>query len=407
VTVCQDRARERIKVESEQAAKDLVKYVTKLELSGTNVLEALRRARAPQPAAETPTAFPRLRDALPPWLERQTSAGEIRQATARSYRSRLRVWCYPNALADGRELGDLPVNEVTREQLGGMIRRIRESGRSLGIVEGVRNPLRAFYADLIETKVLTGPNPAADLKHFIGKGAHRKARRGAAAYFTQDEGPVLIEAATALYPRWAPFILTGLLAGLRWGESAALRRSDIDWRRGYLTIERTVSDKGHRIEPVKDGEPRRVKMSPALQAALHDHVEAMKLEASVRDWSPEQRALVFPTTYGQVLRHPYFLEHIWQLLLSKAGLPYRKYHATRHTFATWLLSDGADLRWVQQQMGHATIGRTADTYGHVQPERHEAAVEGLDRYLGLSVSLPGQAKFSRPSATSSIAAVSA
>jgi uncharacterized membrane protein YdjX (TVP38/TMEM64 family) len=71
----------------------------------------------------------------------------------------------------------------------------------------------------------------------------------------------------------------------------------------------------------------------------------------------------------------------WQPLLSKAGLPYRKYHATRHTYATWLLSDGADLRWVQQQMGHATIGQTADIYGHVQPERHEVAVVGLDRYL--------------------------
>jgi len=53
----------------------------------------------------------------------------------------------------------------------------------------------------------------------------------------------------------------------------------------------------------------------------------------------------------------------------------------RHTFATWLLSGGADLWWVQQQMGHAPIGQPADTYGHVQPERHEATVVGLDRYL--------------------------
>ena len=36
---------------------------------------------------------------------------------------------------------------------------------------------------------------------------------------------------------------------------------------------------------------------------------------------------------------------------------------------------------VQQQLGHASISQTADTYGHVQPERHEAAVEGLDRYV--------------------------
>ena len=44
------------------------------------------------------------------------------------------------------------------------------------------------------------------------------------------------------FKRWHPFILTGLLAGLRWGESAALRKSDIDWKRGKLHVERTVSD---------------------------------------------------------------------------------------------------------------------------------------------------------------------
>jgi integrase len=185
----------------------------------------------------------------------------------------------------------------------------------------VRNPLRAYFADLIETRVLPGPNPAADLKHFIGKGAHRKARHRQAAYFAQEEGPQLVATARALCPRWAPFILTGLLAGLRWGESAALRRSDIDWRRSYLTIERTVSDKGHRIEPCKDGNGRRVKASPALLAALRAHVEAMDLEGGLRQWTPEQRQLVFPTTYGGILRYPYFLEHIWQPLLAKAGLP--------------------------------------------------------------------------------------
>lgn len=62
-------------------------------------------------------------------------------------------------------------------------------------------------------------------------------------------------------------------------------------------------------------------------------------------------------------------------------MPYRKYHSTRHTFATWLLEAGTDLRWVQNQLGHATIAQTADTYGHAQPDRHEAAVNGLDQYL--------------------------
>jgi len=83
---------------------------------------------------------------------------------------------------------------------------------------------------------------------------------------------------------------------------------------------------------------------------------------------------------AHLLKYSYFQEHVWRPLLAKAGLPYRKYHARRHSYATWLLSDVTDIRWVQQQLGHASIGQTADTYGHVQPARHESAVEGLDRY---------------------------
>ena len=107
----------------------------------------------------------------------------------------------------------------------------------------------------------------------------------------------------------------------------------------------------------------------------------MDLEGQVKEWDSEQRQLVFPTPTGRIIRHGHFIETVWQPLLSKAGLPYRKYHATRHSYATWLLEDGADLRWVQAQMGHASIEQTAGTYGHCQPERHESAVVGLDRYL--------------------------
>src|SRR5262245_47011886 len=177
VTVHSNGQRERITVDTEQDAKALVQYVTKLELAGTNVIEALRRAREPQSPASAsppPPMFPRLRDALPAFLDRQARAGEIRASTEHLYRNRLDVWCYPHALPDGRLLGDVPIDAVTREMLGGLIRRIREAGRSMAIVDGVRCPLRAYFTDLIETKILPGPNPAGDLKHFIGKGANRK-----------------------------------------------------------------------------------------------------------------------------------------------------------------------------------------------------------------------------------------
>ena len=191
----------------------------------------------------------------------------------------------------------------------------------------------------------------------------------APVFFAQEEAPQLVATARALFPRWHVFILTGLLGGLRWGESAALRASDIDFKRGRIRVERTWSDKAGRLEAPKDHEGRSVKASPALLAALRAQLEAVALEGQVQTWSPEQRKLVFPNKAGRIMQYSSFLEDVWQPLLAKAGLPYRKYHSTRHTFATWLLSDGADLRWVQQQLGHASIAQTADTYGHAGPAR--------------------------------------
>lgn len=357
---------------------------TGVRLAGENVINTLRRARqqreATAPSIEVAT-YPTLRVAVPEWIEREARAGEIRASTANIYHARLESWAFPFKVADGRQLGDLPINKVTREMLGAAIRNVRESGRSLAIVEGIRNPLRGFYTAQIETRVLPGPNPAADLKYFIGKGAHKRSRGAAFKFFGQEEGPQLFATAKALFPRWHTFILTGVLAGLRWGESAALRKADIDWQRGRIHVMRTVSDKGRTIEACKDHDDRWVKASPALLAALRTHIEAVELEGSVNGWTAEQREWIFPNKAGGVVHYPTFLAHVWQPRLSKAGLTYRPYHSTRHTFATWLLSDGADLRWVSQQLGHATIAQTADVYGHVQPERHESATARLDRYL--------------------------
>ena len=148
-----------------------------------------------------------------------------------------------------------------------------------------------------------------------------------------------------------------------------------------MHIGRTWSEDGGRIEACKDGEDRWVKLPAATMAALRAHLEAMALEANVKDWPPAARQLVFPNTVGRITRYGAFLEHVWQPLLAAAKLPYRKPHAMRHSYATWMLEGGADIRWVRDQLGHASIEETEGTYGHLEPERHERRVD-LDSVLG-------------------------
>ena len=55
----------------------------------------------------------------------------------------------------------------------------------------------------------------------------------------------------------------------------------------------------------------------------------------MQNWTPEQRTLVFPNKAGHVMQYSSFVEDVWQPLLAKAGLPYRKTarRATRRDMA--------------------------------------------------------------------------
>jgi len=78
---------------------------------------------------------------------------------------------------------------------------------------------------------------------------------------------------------------------------------------------------------------------------------------------------------------------------TKAGLRCVRFHDLRHTFASLLIAQGESLVYVRDQLGHASIQLTVDTYGHLIPGANRQAVDRLD-----------DATIRNPAATGDIAA---
>ncbi len=154
--------------------------------------------------------------------------------------------------------------------------------------------------------------------------------------------------------------LVELLAatGLRVSELVGLKFNAVKSETDFLTI------KG------KGGRERMVPVSKRAQTILRDYIGVLKQQSeALPQW-------LFPShgESGALTRQHFALE--LKTLARTAGLNAAKIspHVLRHAFATDLLAHGADLRAVQQMLGHADIS-TTQIYTHVQADRLTATVE--------------------------------
>jgi integrase/recombinase XerD len=257
------------------------------------------------------------------------------------------VEAYRRDLTDfSRWLGGAP-GEATTEQLESYVAQLRADGLAATTIARRVAALRSFFRHQMLLGV-RAENPAAEL-------ALPRRRRALPKTLSPGEAERLIDAAAGTTPRsMRDRALVELLygAGLRVSEAVGLERAGVDLEN------RVVRAIG------KGSKERIVPIGRQAVDALRRYLAHGRPFLDKRH-RPE---LFLNAKGGALTRAGAFL--ILRKLAEKAGLePERVHpHLLRHSFATHLLEGGADLRSVQEMLGHADLA-TTELYTHVSDRR--------------------------------------
>lgn len=208
--------------------------------------------------------------------------------------------------------------------------------------------LRSFYKYLVQRQEFTN-NPVAEVQL-------PKAERGLPVIISVNQAVALLEAPFEIdhpkqAPDWIPLRDAAILelfysTGLRLSELAELQVEDIDWISDTLR----VIGKGQKERLLPIGRPAMIAMQN-YRHALNIHSGALFLS--------KLRKRITTRAINNLLKK----------YIEAAKIPFNiTPHKLRHSFATHLLDNGADLRSVQSLLGHASLS-TTQIYTHVTKER--------------------------------------
>ena len=272
-------------------------------------------------------------------------------ATQRAYRGDL------DAFAEwaGRAGVDGP-GEVDRIMLRRYLAYLSTRGFARRSIARKAASLRRYFA-YAQRRHLVGDDPGRRLSAPSGEGRLPKVLGPGelAALLGQRQEPEGVDAVTfAVSARDDAIVELLYGSGLRVAECCDLDLRDLELGRGAVT----VLGKGNKS--------RRVPMSEPSVDALRRYLDGPRALLKKKD-SP--REAVFFNRRGRRMSP----RDVRRSIDARAASPTHP-HALRHTYATHLLDGGADLRIVQELLGHASL-RTTQRYTHVSKERLVAVYE--------------------------------
>lgn len=322
------------------------------------------------------------------WLHHWLATGlRWRASTLKAYASHVRLYLDPY-------LGRVALNELTVQQIQIMFDDLAggasAKGRRLSpsTLARLQATLRAALNAAVRAGLLSSnpsrwlrlpPHPQVRAEVWTpGRVAVWQAtgEHPVAAVWTPEQLAAFLDHRAAAHDPFLPMWRVVGLRGLRRGEACGLRwiDGDLDDGTGHGTlriVQALIDVGGHSVvsAPKTNASRRLITLDPDTTRCLAE----LRAAATASGRIPEY---VFTDETGGALR-PERATRAFHSAVLASGLPPVRLHDLRHGAASLALAAGADLKTVQELLGHATIITTADIYAHVLPELHLRAADAV------------------------------
>jgi integrase len=241
-----------------------------------------------------------------------------------------------------RHFGNIHLYEITDVDIDNYKKARRERGIKLATINRELALLKAAFNKARQWKVLQTTIP--EIKLF-------KVDNTRVRYLTEEEYHKLVD----ISPEPLKSIMVvAVNTGMRRGELLSLKWQDVDIKERIITLRDTKS-KETRYIPVNN--------------VVTDILIGMNAVLGCE--------YVFAGKEGKSHISESYVSHLFEKIVKEAGIKDFHYHDLRHTFASWLVMKGIDLKTVQELLGHKTFNMTL-RYSHLSPEHKKLAVEILE-----------------------------
>ena len=270
-------------------------------------------------------------------------------------------------------IGNIQIQKLSAMQIQSFYNGLEEQGLSPRSIQYIHTNLKSCLKYFNKMQVLS--NNQAE---FATVPRQVKAKND---YYTEQEVKELLEKTknTDIYLE----ILLAVGMGLRRGEVLSLTWKDVDFSKGILNIDKSVSTiKGQTIvstTKTASGE-RKVKIPVFVLQALRERREKQWSERKIIGEAYQENNLVCCKSDGSYYNTGSFTTK-FSKLLKKFGLRHIRYHDLRHTNATLMMSYGIPIKVMSENLGHANTGVTMDTYSHVTLKMKEEVADKFDDEL--------------------------